>query len=855
MGMTVRRVAAFSRLGLVWLYSYAILGVSVILWMTQLAGSAPLASSGVVPWWIISVGFLLVDRWVVHMHFRSESGSFSFFEIPLIMGIFFTDPNLLVPAVFLGTLISQSLNRRPPVKLAFNVANFSFYVVVTWTLLNFFLGGLDPLMPVGWVAVLGACLVGSFAQLSNIWLVVSLSERSFQLPNLFQMFIFGAVVAISNSVQALVMALLFTIEPWSLALLAFSTFVLFLSYRSYVSERDQRERVEFLYSSTRALKSADEVDTATASLVEEAAAMFRAGYVEIQLPWSNAKLEGATGPGRVLRWSDEEAEVAMMSPGQHAAIGKLAGAATPPVVVDMRGGMLAELATEREFSDCMIGALSSGEGRTGLIIVANRLGTLATFGDDDLQLFATLVQHAALALENDQLEHALTQLRSLERELAHQASHDTLTGLPNRALLGRHLVEHLESEDSVALLYLDLDDFKLVNDTMGHAAGDQVLVEAARRLQGCIRPTDVAARLGGDEFAVLLIGNDRPELTAERIVELLSDSYLVDEDQEATVGASAGLAMSSPGDSAVQLLSQADVAMYTSKEKGKGSVVLFEPSMHAKASEQQTLRVQLRSAVAEEQFQVLYQPIVDLASGNIVAAEALVRWVSPDGLLLPHGFIGEAERSGLIVPIDSFVFSQVLRDFSEIDDRGHEDFWVTSNLSMRTLQEPELVNRISASVATAEISIDRLVLEVTETALMRDPEFATRQLNVLRDNGLRVALDDFGTGYSSLSYLRRFPIDILKIAQPFTADLEEDDDTFVRAMTDLGHTLGLSVLAEGIETEQTLRGLRSLHVDLGQGYFFARPLGLDQLLDQLDSQVANGPKHPAPTIARLDTRF
>ncbi len=852
--MSLRTVAARSQLGLVWLYSYLILAASLFLWASQLAGSPPIANESV-PWWLIGLGFLLVDRWVVHMHFRSESGSFSFFEIPLIMGVLFTEPEMLVPAVFLGTLVSQTLTRRPPVKIAFNVANYSFYVVLTWTLLRFLLNGIDPLSPLGWVTISAACLLGSLAQLTNLWFVVSASERKFQLPNLVQMFMFGAVVAVSNSVQALVMALLFTIEPWSLALLAFSTGVLFVSYRSYVSERDQRERVEFLYSSTRALKSADEVDTATASLVEEAAAMFRAGYVEIQLPWSNAKFDGAEGPGRVLRWSDDEAEVGMMSPAQHAEIAQLADAATPPVIVNMKDGLLTELANQRGFRDCMVGALSSGEGRTGLIVVANRLGSVATFGPEDLQLFATLVQHAALALENDQLEHALTQLRSLERELAHQASHDTLTGLPNRALLGRHLVEHLDSEESVALLYVDLDDFKLVNDTMGHAAGDQVLIEAARRLQFCIRPTDVAARLGGDEFAVLLVGNDRPEKTAERIVASLSASYEVDEDQEATVGASAGLAMSSPGDDAVLMLSQADVAMYTAKEQGKGSVVVFEPSMHAKAAEQQTLRVQLRSAVAEEQFQVVYQPIVELASGRIVAAEALVRWVSPDGLLLPHGFIGEAERSGLIVPIDSFVFSQVLRDFEQIDDHGHKDLYVTSNLSMRTLQEPDLVQRISANVAAANVPIERLVLEVTETALMRDPEFATRQLNVLRDNGLRVALDDFGTGYSSLSYLRRFPIDILKIAQPFVADLEDGDNTFVQAMTDLGHTLGLTVLAEGIETHHALGRLRSLDVDLGQGYFFARPLPLDHLLAELDEEVVNGPRYPPPTIARLDTRF
>jgi len=184
-----------------------------------------------------------------------------------------------------------------------------------------------------------------------------------------------------------------------------------------------------------------------------------------------------------------------------------------------------------------------------------------------------------------------------------------------------------------------------------------------------------------------------------------------------------------------------------------------------------------------------------------------------------------------------------------------DSFWITSNLSMRTLQESDLVPRISASVLEAGVSINRLVLEVTETALMRDPEFAARQLNVLRDSGLRVALDDFGTGYSSLSYLRRFPVDILKIAQPFTADLEDGDETFVRAMTDLGHTLGLTVLAEGIEVEQTLDQLRSLRVDLGQGYFFARPLTLDRLLKELERESVDGPTHPPMVPSRLDTRF
>lgn len=838
-GMKVlRRASARSARQLVWAQIVLTFALAGSLWITVLWGAEPISDAASIPWWMIAIGFFVAESWVVLMHFRSESSSFSFFEIPMMLGLLFTDPTWMVPAVVIGSFVAQHMKKRLPImKTAFNSANFALHVAVGWLLLDFFLGSADALKPASWAWVFLAAILSGVVELANIWIVLHIIEGRVTKARTQGMALFGFVVTVTNNVQALVMALLLKVEPLSLFLLGLTTLVLYVAYRSYLAEKDQRERVEFLYSSTRNLKSGDS-GTPAGSLVEEAAGMFRAAIVELHL--------AAVGPdpedlGTILTWHSGEMTSRDMAIEDRELVTRLAYDSSPALIVGSYGPC-ADYIADRGFKDAMIGALTSGEGRTSLLVVANRLGDVTTFMAEDLQLFDTLVQHAALALENDQLELAITQLRSLERELAHQASHDGLTGLANRAVLGRRLDELLQEDTpELSLIYVDLDDFKVVNDTLGHGAGDKVLIEAARRLQTCIRPTDLAVRLGGDEFAVLLIDNNEPERVARRVLASLNQSYFIEDDQSAAVGASAGLASWQRGLSASSLIAHADVAMYTAKEQGKGSVCVFQEEMRARVSARQTLRSQLRTAVAAEQFKVLYQPIVDLATGKVVAAEALVRWISPEGLLLPQGFIDEAERSGLIVPIDTFVFTQVLKDLNRLDAEGHHDLWLTSNLSMRTLQERDLVDRVRSEVAAAGMASSRIVLEVTETALMHDPDFTTAQLNRLRNEGMRVALDDFGTGYSSLSYLRRFPVDILKIAQPFVSDLDSGDDTFVRAMSTLGHTLGLGVLAEGIETEHQLRKLERLDIEYGQGYYFARPFDIDSLAATLEAHRGDRP--------------
>lgn len=806
---------------------------SFVLWITVLRGADPISDSLSIPWWTIGIAMLITESWLVHVHFRTETGSFSFSELPIILGVLFTSPTWLLPAAVVGALVSMTLVRHSPaVKVAFNAGNTALRVALAFTVMQLLIGPLDPLEPLGWIVVGIAAVSTSAVEVLLLAGVISLSERRYQPKAVRNMLVFGLLVAVANTVQALIMGLLLLVEPYSLLLLGLTTVVLFIAYKAYIGERHQRERVEFLYASTRALSSSNEAIEASAKLLEEAAVMFRANSVELYLPEEGSRIDDVQGT--VVTSKDRETSTRPMTVEEAASLHELTELAHTPLIVGS-AGRLRRFVAELGYRDALVGAMDVGGDRSGLLIVADRLDNVSTFAEEDLQLFATLVQQASLALENDQLGQALSRTRSLERELAHQASHDALTGLPNRALLHRRLEEQVDFNHwGLSLLYVDLDDFKIVNDTMGHGAGDLVLTEAARRLSSSVRPTDTAARLGGDEFAVMLVDNDDPERVAARILESLGQPYEI-EGQSINVGATIGLARHENDLSAATLISRADVAMYTAKEMGKSTIASYKPDMHSKVSAQQLLRSQIKTAVVDGQFTVLYQPIVELATARIVGAEALVRWVSPDGLLLPEGFISEAEKSGLIVPIDRFVFTQVLADLTEASTLGHGHLWFSSNLSMRTLQDDGLVQRVLAEVERSQVDPRSIVLEVTETALLHDPDLAARHLERLRAAGLRIALDDFGTGYSSLSYLRRFPVDILKIAQPFVGDLAEGDDLFVRAIIELGHTLGLRVLAEGIESRASLNRLLAHDCEDGQGYFFGRPMPFVDFLALLGS--------------------
>lgn len=436
----------------------------------------------------------------------------------------------------------------------------------------------------------------------------------------------------------------------------------------------------------------------------------------------------------------------------------------------------------------------------------------------------------------------ITERRTLEQQLAYQAFHDPLTGLPNRALfldrLERALVRASRHAGTVAVLFLDLDRFKVVNDSLGHDMGDKLLVAVGERLLGCIRAGDTVARRGGDEFTVLLEDvadvNDAT-IVAERIIKALEEPVSLG-GQEVYAAASIGIVLSRPGRGrrgpkayAEELLRDADVAMYRAKSKGKARYEVHDPSMHNRAIERLVLETDLRRAIERQEFRVYYQPKLRIENGSVEDLEALVRWQHPKrGLTSPLDFIPLAEETGLIIPLGQLVLAEACRQARAWQERNGVDqpLRMCVNLSARQFQQANLVDQVAQVLETAHLDPRLLELEITESVIMEDAQSTIGTLRALKCLGVRLAVDDFGTGYSSLSYLRRFPVDCLKIDRSFVGGLgrNAEDTAIVGAIVRLGHALGLEVTAEGVETAAQMEQLRTLGCDLAQGFYFAKPL-------------------------------
>ncbi|QIN80401.1 EAL domain-containing protein [Rubrobacter marinus] len=437
----------------------------------------------------------------------------------------------------------------------------------------------------------------------------------------------------------------------------------------------------------------------------------------------------------------------------------------------------------------------------------------------------------------------VTERKGLEEQLEHEAFHDTLTGLPNRALFMDRLAHALTGTErggeSLAVLFLDLDNFKVVNDSLGHEEGDELLVEIARRLRGSLRPGDTAARLGGDEFCVLL-EDIAGEEEAVRVVGRLEEAFSAPirmAGQEVHVSASVGIAIGSgatyrQGKDAEALLRDADLAMYEAKARGRNKHVVYDPSMNARARARLRRENDLRRAIEREELAVYYQPKVDLRTGSISGFEALVRWESPErGIVPPDEFIALAEETALIFPVGRWVLEEACRQAKEWrEEYGAvgDDLSVAVNVSARQLQQEQggIVEEVERVLALTGLEAGCLHLEITESVLMEDVPQNISTLARLKALGVHVEIDDFGTGYSSLAYLKRFPVDGLKMDKSFVEKLDSDEESaaIVEAMIMLARALDLEVIAEGVETPAQLARLRSLGCDVAQGYHFGRPV-------------------------------
>jgi diguanylate cyclase (GGDEF)-like protein len=459
-----------------------------------------------------------------------------------------------------------------------------------------------------------------------------------------------------------------------------------------------------------------------------------------------------------------------------------------------------------------------------------------------------LAEFGNLAGTELQLRQLLSEREIREQRLRHETVHDPLTGLPNRTLFMRRLSDATlrarRGQDGLfAVLFLDVDGFKLVNDSMGHHVGDEMLVTIARRLEGCVRGGDIVARLGGDEFAILLeriIDVRDAAMVAERVQEALLAPLSIGGYEHVT-SASIGVALNSGASEQPEyVLRSADIAMYRAKNGGRGRYEMFDRAMHAEALTRLQIETDLRHAFERNEFFLHYQPIISLQSGTIVGAEALVRWRHFErGIVSPATFIPVAEDTGLVVPLGRWVLREACRQAREwrASTANARDFTISVNLSVREFAQPDLVRTVSSILEETGLPPKALRIEITESAIIGQKHPAIDTVDQLRTLGVAIHLDDFGTGYSALSYLPRLPLDAVKVDRAFTAAIDQEERPLhvVRAIVSLAHAIGLEVVAEGVANQRQLELLREMGCDLAQGFTFSRPCNTDELATLLSS--------------------
>ena len=810
----------------VWLLTGGIALLAAAL-AVPVAAMPPLDPPVRIPWWVLVPAVYLAELGVIHFKFREDAHSFSMSEIPLVLGLFFADPLGLLAAQLIGNAAALGLTRRQPaVKLGFNLAQFSLQAIVALLVFRGLLGSSDPLGAAGWAASLAAVTVALAVATALIATAIHLAGGRMSREDALDVLMLSGLAGTANTALALVAVTVLWLRPTMAWAALVPPVVLFLAYQAYAAQRQERQRLQALYDTTKVLHGSPQIEAALLAGAGHTQTMFEADRVEILVFPDGPQQEGyrtAVGPGerretmlRVLTPSGDEVWMESLRHGRS-------------LLLDPDPGS----ARARRGPATMVAPLHARGRVLGVMVVDRPLGDVSSFSTDDLRLLETVASQISVSLENGRLEDSLMQLTRLKEELRHQALHDPLTGLANRALLREQLAEVsqrvAQEGATAAVMFLDLDDFKAVNDRLGHSVGDQLLVEVAKRLQACSRGHDTVARLGGDEFAVLLSQLPHKEdatLVAERIARELRRPFLV-AGKQLTTHASVGIAFVRPGLLPDEVIRAADHAMYAAKQQRKGSYRIFDDGVHSELVRRVELRADLEQAIAAGELRVHYQPIVHLEDGEVWGIEALVRWEHPDlGLISPDEFIPLAEDTGLIVPLGRWVLREACSAAAAWGPAGRAPA-ISVNLSPRQLSDVTIVHDVAAALAESGLDPHRLILEVTESVLMQASVPVLDQLKAL---GVRIAIDDFGTGYSSLGYLDTLPVDIIKVDKAFIDRLGQPDASpILKMVLQIGRTLGLDTIAEGIERPEQVARLLHLGCELGQGFHFTRPVEREEI--------------------------